>query len=164
MADIIFFKFQVVPSAIKEWELALNVKRAQGPILLNRKCKDNQYFLVDEDPGEQYCKETCVITKCGEFAVPESHLKPCKTCDANGRRCRENSSNRKSAGVDDADFVLYVSAMPTPQCQETIGKLRLTHKSFTISAQFLLSLTLSFAIFAEILLSLSNSSSFIFCN
>ena len=42
-----------MPSAVAEWESALNVKRARGPIKLNRKCKNNQYFLVDEDPGEQ---------------------------------------------------------------------------------------------------------------
>ena len=45
--------FQVVPNAISEWQLALNVKRANGPIRLNRKCANNQYFLVDEDPNEQ---------------------------------------------------------------------------------------------------------------
>ena len=79
--------------------------------------------MVDEDPGEQYCKETCVRTKCGEFTVPEEHLKPCKTCDANGRRCRDNAkaSGGASNGVRNADFVLYVSAVPTKQCLETIG-------------------------------------------
>jgi hypothetical protein len=63
-----------------------------------------------------------VETKCGEFVVPESHLKPCKTCDTEGRRCRESESIRTSRGVENADFVLYVSAVATPQCQETIGK------------------------------------------
>ena len=48
-----YFLFQVVPGAVNAWQLALNVKRARGPIKLNRKCKNNQYFLVDEDPGEQ---------------------------------------------------------------------------------------------------------------
>ena len=34
-----------------------------------RKCQDNQYFL---SPGEstQYCKVSCVETKCGEYQVP----------------------------------------------------------------------------------------------
>jgi len=111
----------VVPSAVEEWQSALNVKRARGPIKLNRKCMNNQYFLVDEDPGEQYCKEVCVTTKCGEFTLPDNHLKSCKTCDADGRRCRENAPNRKARGIENADFVLYVSAMPTSQCSETIG-------------------------------------------
>ena len=48
-----YFLFQVVPGAVNAWQLALNVKRARGPIKLNRKCMNNQYFLVDEDPGEQ---------------------------------------------------------------------------------------------------------------
>ena len=70
----------------------------------------------------KYCKEVCISTKCGEFVVPDEHLKPCKTCDANGRRCRQNSSKKPSKGVTNADFVLYVSAVPTAQCSETIGK------------------------------------------
>ena len=49
------FHFQVVPNAIKEWEQALNVKRSQTPIFLNRKCRNSQYFSFDEDPGEQVC-------------------------------------------------------------------------------------------------------------
>lgn len=120
---IYFVHFQVVPNAVNAWQKALNVKRATtSPIVLNRKCQNNQYFLVDEDPGEQYCKETCVRTKCGEFTVPESHLKPCKTCDANGRRCRDNADDIENRpGVTNADFVLYVSAVPTKQCSETIG-------------------------------------------
>ena len=69
----------------------------------------------------QYCKEVCVTTKCGEFTLPDNHLKSCKTCDADGRRCRENAPNRKARGIENADFVLYVSALPTSQCSETIG-------------------------------------------
>ena len=48
-------------------------------------------------------------------------MKPCKTCDADGRRCRENAPTRKARGIENADFVLYVSAVPTAQCSETIG-------------------------------------------
>ena len=48
-------------------------------------------------------------------------MKSCKTCDADGRRCRENAPNRKTRGIENADFVLYVSALPTSQCSETIG-------------------------------------------
>ena len=55
MEITIHFHFQVVPNAIKEWERALNVKRSQTPIFLNRKCRNSQYFSFDEDPGEQVC-------------------------------------------------------------------------------------------------------------
>ena len=36
-------------------------------------------------------------------------------------RCQENPLTRNSSGVDLADFVLYVSAIQTLQCGETIG-------------------------------------------
>ena len=58
---IFFFHFQVVPNAIKEWEQALNVKRSQTPIFLNRKCRNSQYFSFDEDPGEQVCNVKCSL-------------------------------------------------------------------------------------------------------
>lgn len=116
-------KNKVVPEAVGEWERALKIRRTQAPIRLNRKCRNNQYFLVEEEPGEQYCKAACVPTKCGEFLVPAGHLKPCRTCDEDGRRCRKaaGGGNRESKGIANADFVLYVSAVATTQCQETIG-------------------------------------------
>lgn len=46
--------FQVVPNAVREWQRALNVKkRVANSIKLNRKCRNNQYFLLEEDPEEQ---------------------------------------------------------------------------------------------------------------
>ena len=97
----------------------LQVRRNTGKIHLNRKCENNQYFLAPDDPT-QYCKNKCVETKCGEFKVPESHLKSCHTCDRNGRNCKKEIDDGE--GVEDVDFVLYVSALPTSQCGESIGK------------------------------------------
>ena len=64
--------FQVVPNAISEWQLALNVKRANGPIRLNRKCANNQYFLVDEDPNEQVILLITFITQAStkQYKIP----------------------------------------------------------------------------------------------
>ncbi len=44
---------QVVPDAVDFWESSLSVSRANSNIFLNRKCRRNQYFLIEEDPGEQ---------------------------------------------------------------------------------------------------------------
>eukprot|EP00095_Tigriopus_kingsejongensis_P010307 maker-scaffold148_size310697-snap-gene-2.12 protein:Tk10307 transcript:maker-scaffold148_size310697-snap-gene-2.12-mRNA-1 annotation:"conserved hypothetical protein" len=110
---------EVVPTAVFFWEEALKVRRNVGAIHLNRKCENNQYFLAPEDPT-QYCKNECVETKCGEFVVPEDHLKACHTCDSSGRNCTKITDD--GPGVEDTDFVLYVSAIPTPQCGESIGE------------------------------------------
>ena len=82
---------RVVPQAVAYWEEVLTVVNPVDNIKLNRcrdheyliqdicmyitslrvvrKCQDNQYFL---SPGEstQYCKVSCVETKCGEYQVP----------------------------------------------------------------------------------------------
>ena len=70
----------------------------------------------------KYCNQACDVTKCGEFVVPEAHLRPCKTCNSIGLRCQENPFTKDATGVSGADFVLYVSAIQTLQCGETIGK------------------------------------------
>lgn len=51
--------------------------------------------------------------------VPEEHLSACHTCNSRGRSCGKKKDAGK--GIDGADFVLYVSALPTPQCGESIG-------------------------------------------
>lgn len=59
---MILMIWQVVPRATSEWMVALNVKQqAQGPIFLNRKCMNNQYFLVEEDPEEQVLLEELLL-------------------------------------------------------------------------------------------------------
>jgi hypothetical protein len=110
--------FQVVPSAASYWEEVLKVRRNEATIRLNRKCENNQYFLSSGDPT-QFCKNRCVETKCGEFLVPAEHLTACNTCDSDGRDCSEKEGEGK--GINDVDFVLYVSAMDTKQCGGKIG-------------------------------------------
>ena len=60
------------------------------------------------------------MTKCGEFPVPEDHLAPCHTCDKTGRRCSQESEG--GPGEQGVDFLLYVSAVMTPQCLEAVGR------------------------------------------
>ncbi len=58
--------------------------------------------------------------RCGEFPVPSEHLGPCDTCNRRGRDCKRETEAGK--GVKDVDFILYVSALPTKQCGETVGQ------------------------------------------
>jgi len=109
---------RVVPEAVAYWEDILKVVNPVERVRLNRKCENNQYFL---SPGDttQYCKNKCVETRCGEFKVPKDHLEGCYTCDSSGRNCKKEEDAGK--GVFGVDFVLYVSALTTPQCLEAVG-------------------------------------------
>lgn len=97
----------------------LKVRRNLATIRMNRKCENNQFFLGPDDPT-QYCRNRCVATTCGEVDVPPAHLGPCHTCNSDGRDCELVEA--EAEGIDQADFVLYVSALQTRQCGETIGK------------------------------------------
>lgn len=109
---------EVVPRAVRHWENVLQVVNRGDLIRLNRKCENNQYFLAPGD-NTQFCRNRCVETKCGEYLVPASHLAACSTCDSSGRNCKEEEEAGK--GVSGVDFILYVSAMRTDQCLETVG-------------------------------------------
>ena len=52
--------------------------------------------------------------------MPEGHLEACWTCNSNGLECGKVKDS--GPGLKDVDFVLYVSAIATPQCGEFIGK------------------------------------------
>ena len=112
-------RFQVVPAAVSFWERALKVRRMEATVRLNRKCENNQYFLSPGDPT-QFCKNRCVETKCGEFVVPKEHLTACSTCNSRGREC--GLKEEEGEGIDDVDFLLYVSARDTKQCGGKIGE------------------------------------------
>ena len=113
----------MVPNGVGFWEEVLKVRRNEGIIRLNRRCKNNQYFLFDNADGTpnttQFCKETCVQTKCGEFTVPNDHLEACHVCDSDGYQCKRRS--RPGPGITNHDFVLYVTAVGTSQCGSAIG-------------------------------------------
>jgi len=111
-------KQRVVPEAVQHWENVFQVVNGGKVVRLNRKCENNQYFLSPGD-NTQYCKNKCVETKCGEWVVPEHHLEACSTCDSSGRNC--NSERNRGKGLSDVDFVLYVSALNTEQCIESIA-------------------------------------------
>jgi len=107
----------VLPDAVSYWEQALMVRKTESVIRLSRKCRNNQVFLVPNDP-HPYCMNACEqVTMCGEVPVPEHHLEVCRVCDAQGKQCRAEN-NEPGEGITDADFVFYVSAMDTERCQK----------------------------------------------
>ncbi|GIY81664.1 leishmanolysin-like peptidase [Caerostris darwini] len=114
-------KFEVInntilPQALEYWQRTLLVRPMVVPIKLNRKCPNNQAFFP-VNVSEQHCKERCEnVTTCGEVVVPEEHLEPCRVCSATGHFC--TTSTPKGVGIQDADFVFYVSAMQTDRCHK----------------------------------------------
>ncbi|KAG8200700.1 hypothetical protein JTE90_022316 [Oedothorax gibbosus] len=117
-------KFQVInqtilPQALEYWQRTLLVRPMGVPIRLNRKCLNSQAFYPNSENLEQlqHCRERCEnITTCGEVVVPEEHLEPCRFCTSSGHFCK--SSTSEGSGIQDADFVFYVSAMQTDRCHK----------------------------------------------
>ncbi len=57
--------FQVVPDAVHFWEQALKIRRSEGPIKINQKCQNNQYFLSDNDPHQVMHIRAAILFKVG---------------------------------------------------------------------------------------------------
>ena len=75
-------------------------------------------FFKSGDP-HPYCKNECEPrTMCGEVQVPEEHLEVCRVCNAFGQNCKVQGSRTPGRGIDDADFIFYISAMETERCQK----------------------------------------------
>lgn len=55
---------------------------------------------------------------CGEVEVPEQHLDVCRTCNATGQDCKEDASYKPGKGIENADFIFYVSARQTERCHK----------------------------------------------
>ena len=55
---------------------------------------------------------------CGEVKVPEAHLDVCRVCNAFGQNCGVVGESTPGTGIDNADFVFYISAMETERCQK----------------------------------------------
>ncbi|XP_073817388.1 leishmanolysin-like peptidase, invadolysin [Musca autumnalis] len=106
----------VLPEAIKFWEQALMVRQTKGPIRLNRKCNSTQIYVKN---GQTHCIDNCrPVTMCGEVQVPEDHLDVCRVCNATGQNCRVDDSTQAGDGIENTDFVFYVSARQTERCHK----------------------------------------------
>lgn len=88
-----------------------------GPLC--RKCEQNQVFFKAGDP-HPHCKNDCEPhTMCGEVQVPEEHLEVCRVCNAFGQNCMVKGPDQPAGpGIENADFVFYISAMETERCQK----------------------------------------------
>ncbi|MGH0148516.1 UNVERIFIED_CONTAM: hypothetical protein FKN15_013166 [Acipenser sinensis] len=111
---------ELFPQAIDYLQKAFQVRKQAGPVLLSRQCATNQYLRKKDDP-HRYCQGACAeTTRCGPVIVPEQHLQQCKVCSENGKSCGP-AGEPDGAGLQDADFVLYVSGLTTERCgQENI--------------------------------------------
>ncbi|XP_041983428.1 leishmanolysin-like peptidase isoform X2 [Aricia agestis] len=142
----------ILPEAVKFWEEALKVRKTGGPIRLNRKCPTRQVFIRG---GRSHCIDSCSPdTMCGEVRVPERHLNPCYVCNSTGHNCQElprpKPEDEDAAteisdnalhdatdtpvpeevdayGVEDTDFVLYVSAVETERCRRGLTVAYASH-------------------------------------
>ncbi|XP_062567285.1 leishmanolysin-like peptidase isoform X1 [Saccostrea cucullata] len=106
---------KLVQEAVQYWENTLKVKRSSASaIRLNRQCVNN---MVVYDKGDRYCVDFCSPnTTCGDFLIPEDHLERCYYHDQRTGALR--SSGQAGAGVANADFILYVAALPSYKCQQ----------------------------------------------
>ncbi|XP_044740862.1 leishmanolysin-like peptidase isoform X2 [Chrysoperla carnea] len=106
----------ILPKAVSFWEKALMVRKSENVIRLNRKCDHPQVFVRKY---LTHCIDSCrAKTMCGEVEVPEAHLDVCRVCNATGQNCREDPNSVAGPGIDNADFLFYVSAMQTTRCNK----------------------------------------------
>ncbi|XP_030065551.1 leishmanolysin-like peptidase isoform X2 [Microcaecilia unicolor] len=113
-------KNKLFPQAVSYLQKTFQVRKPSGTILLSRQCASDQYLRKRGDP-RRYCSGACAqYTRCGPVIVPEEHLQQCMICSADGWHCGSVGIPDRE-GVEDADFVLYVSALSTERCgQENI--------------------------------------------
>ncbi|XP_030642969.1 leishmanolysin-like peptidase [Chanos chanos] len=113
-------KDKLFPQAIDYLQKAFQVRMKAGPVLLSRQCATNQYLRKKDDP-HRYCQGACAeITRCGPVIVPEHHLQQCRVCSETGKSCGPVGPP-DGEGIEDTDFVLYVSGVTTERCgQENI--------------------------------------------
>lgn len=106
----------ILPEAVTFWEQALMVRETKATIRLNRKCDSSQVFVKN---SLTHCIDSCrEITMCGEVQVPEKHLDVCRTCNATGQDCKEDATSERGSGIENTDFIFYVSARQTDRCHK----------------------------------------------
>ena len=105
---------RLLPDAIAYFSGTLSVRQRISPLRLQRDCKKSIFKSINGTLF-RYCQNECKnLTYCGTVLIPEAHLDVCKTCDSSEANCTK--STPKSAGLRNTDFVLYVSAIATSNC------------------------------------------------
>ncbi|VDM52059.1 unnamed protein product [Angiostrongylus costaricensis] len=101
----LFVNSSLLPEAAGYWENALRVARTDGPIRLRRKCVSSYYYFQNEKKTvacDRGCREW---TTCGDAIIPQEHLLVSLL-----------GTLSVKWNLEDADFVLYVTAISTKRC------------------------------------------------
>ncbi|XP_052748190.1 leishmanolysin-like peptidase isoform X2 [Galleria mellonella] len=146
----------ILPDAVKFWEQALKVRKTGGPIRLNRKCPTRQVFVrggrshcIDSCSAETMCGEVRVPENhlnpcyvCNSTGHNCRALPRLKTRSFDEDVSTELNDNTLSndtqvssfeeeevepEGVEDTDFVLYVSAVETERCRRGLTVAYASH-------------------------------------
>ncbi|CAI5446275.1 unnamed protein product [Caenorhabditis angaria] len=108
-----FVNSSLLPDAAGYWEKVLRVRPMLTPIRLRRKCASSSYYFK-QGMKNVACDKSCrEKTTCGEAVLPSEHLLDCLSC-TNSDDCK--SDGEIGEGVQDSDFVLYVTAIKTKRC------------------------------------------------
>ncbi|KAL5460015.1 hypothetical protein EMCRGX_G033425 [Ephydatia muelleri] len=115
-ADIVQTVKTIMTVATDYFKELLKVRPIQGPLLLDRSCSSTSRYIN----GIRYCDNSCYQkSSCSGFTIPADHLQPCRVC--NGGQCTISSSDPKSPGVPNADYILYVVAVDAYNCNGQAG-------------------------------------------
>ncbi|XP_052746381.1 leishmanolysin-like peptidase isoform X2 [Bicyclus anynana] len=147
----------ILPEAVRFWEEALKVRKTGGPILLNRKCPTRQVFIrggrshcIDACSPDTMCGEVrvpehhlnpcyvCNSTGHNCRALPRvkgipdeeltaSEISGNSVYDTQGTDEKEEETEEETLGVENTDFVLYVSAVETERCRRGLTVAYASH-------------------------------------
>ena len=110
---------RLLPDAVAYFRKTLSVRQPVSPLRLQRDCSEETRKRVGGN-FFRYCIGECKnITYCGlvgTIRVPEAHLDVCRTCDSSKKYCTKETS--QNFGLANTDFVLYVSAFATSDCNK----------------------------------------------
>ncbi|XP_019856355.1 PREDICTED: leishmanolysin-like peptidase [Amphimedon queenslandica] len=109
-------KNMIVPQLKTFLESLLMVRPLNVPILLDRDCVGGT-FVFPSINSTLPCASTCkATTMCGQAVVPMEHLKQCIECKNSTQTTDCQSIDEEGDGIEDADMILYVSAVNTSPC------------------------------------------------
>ncbi|KAM3955153.1 leishmanolysin-like peptidase, invadolysin isoform 2-T2 [Aphomia sociella] len=146
----------ILPDAVKFWEQALKVRKTGGPIRLNRKCPTRQVFVrggrshcIDSCSAETMCGEVrvpenhlnpCYVCNgtghnCRALPRPRTRVSDQEaTTEINGNVLNYGTEatfveeeEDEAEGVENTDFVLYVSAVETERCRRGLTVAYASH-------------------------------------
>jgi leishmanolysin-like peptidase len=110
-----FIKNKLIPSAVQWWSDSLDVIPVQGALTLERHCAQR---WADDDSCAALVglsEDRCGGTLAEDPAIPPAHFAEAQTFSM---AKQSTLASAAGAGITEADFVLYVTALPTARCTE----------------------------------------------